>query len=210
MRRHRFPLSLCVIACLAFWGTASAHADSGDDAEARQLIQTVVSDAVQAFGDKTLAPAERMSSLAELIDRHGDIAIYSEDALGRYWKRLSPIEQAHFAKLLTQYLQGCWEGPLNNVPPSLRIDFTTSDVLADGRIAVHSLAVVPNDTLAVDWTITRAADGRPIIADVAVDGISVFQTMKSDFLSILRANGGRLDILFNAVQQKIATQQEPR
>jgi len=45
---------------------------------------------------------------------------------------------------------------------------------------------------------------------VAVDGISVFQTMKSDFLSILRANGGRLDILFNAVQQKIAAQQEPR
>jgi phospholipid transport system substrate-binding protein len=212
MRRHRLSIPARIMglaaAFLVLSSLAPLHAEPVGEPAAKRLIQKVVSDAVIAFGGKTLEPNERRAKLAELIDRYGDIPIYSQDVLGRYWKRASSTEQSDFNKLLPRYLQGCWTGSLSDMPTNLRVDFTTVETSPNGRTIVHSLATVPNDTLAIDWTVTRSADGHPILADVTVDGMSVFQTIQSDFMAALRANGGKLDVLFAAVQQKIAAQQE--
>lgn len=197
------------VAILLAWGAPAAHA--GDDLAAKRLIQAAVADAMQAYGTgQTMGPDERKARLARLLERYGDMTLYSADALGRYWGRTSPSERSAFGKVLERYLLGCWASSLNDISPRLHVDFTTTETLPDGRLLLHSLAVVPNDTLAIDWTIAPAADGHPIIADVSVDGISVFQTMKSDFLSILRTNGGRLDALSEALQKKSAVLGEAR
>jgi phospholipid transport system substrate-binding protein len=184
-------------------GTPSVRAGTTDDIVAKQLVQTVVSDALRDFGGRNLGPEERSVKLAALIEHYGDMSIYSEIVLGRYWTRASLTERTDFEKLLGQYLLGCWTSPLRDMPSRLRIDFATTEVLANGRLVIHSLAVVPTDTLALDWTIAHSADGRLVIADVAIDGASAFQTMKSDFLSILHANGGRLEALIAALRRKV-------
>ena len=205
MRLRALALAMTV---LLAWSASSAGAS--DDVAARRLVQAVVSDAVRVYGGQTLAPDEKTTKLAQLIDRYGDLSIYSADALGRHWTRASSTERSDFGKLLGRYLLGCWASALNDVPLTLHVDVTTTETLPNGRILIHSLAVVPNDTLAIDWTITPASDGHLIVADVVVDGISVFQTMNGDFQSILRANGGRLAALSEALEKKIATLGEAR
>ncbi|MDR3435128.1 ABC transporter substrate-binding protein [Telmatospirillum sp.] len=198
------------LAAILFTIIVSHPAMADDDSEAgRQLIAQVMADTLQAYGGQNLTAGERVARLRDLIDRYGDIPVYAEDALGRYWGRASANEKIAFGRLLNQYLLGCWSSQLQDVPASLHVDLAASETLPDGRLLVHSLAVVPNDTLAVDWTVASAADGRLIIADVSIDGFSVLQTVKSDFLSILRANGGRLDVLFEALQAKIAANPPP-
>jgi phospholipid transport system substrate-binding protein len=192
-----------VVAVLGVAGVACpARAD--DTEAAKRLIGEVVAEAKQSFAGQTLARPDRLARLHAMVAKYTDLTILSEDILGRYWTKASAEEKSSFVILLTDCAQESWSSYLNDMSDRLRIDFTTSEPAAGGRIVVHSLVVVPNDTVAVDWTTTQAADGRPVIADVAVEGISRIQTMKGDFLSFLRANGGRVQALLDALRQKVA------
>lgn len=203
MKRIYLAAPLIGVLCAATgWGSVPpARADDTDTA--KQLIQSATADALGSFGGQALAPAQQRAGLQALLARYGDMAFYAADLLGRYWGRASADQQTHFPDLLDRYILASWSSQLNGISPQLRIDFTTAEATPGGMI-VHSLAVIPTDSFAVDWTISRAADGHLIIADIAVDGYSILQTMKGDFLSTLRANQGRVEVLEEALEGKIA------
>lgn len=188
--------------CLALPLSAGA-ARADDDADARVLITRLVEDARGAFGGQILEPAERVARLKGLIERYGDMGVFADEVLGRYWNRASQSDRTIFLQLLPQYLSGCWSSETQGVPASLRVDLAGSERDGDALV-VHSLATVPDDTIALDWRVVRAADGHPVIADVAVDGGSVLLTIRSDFQSFLRGNSGHFDALLTALQMKLA------
>jgi phospholipid transport system substrate-binding protein len=195
----RGAAALALLFSLLFGGPAQAL----DAAGAHRAIDDVVKAALGAFAGRHLSPADQASRVADLIAHHGDGRLYAEDLLGRYWARATPEDRDAFRQVFESYLPDCWSSLIGDVPASLKIEFGADERLPDGRMMVHSLASVPGDTLAVDWTVAPAPDGRPIIADVSVEGVSVLQTMRADFQAFLRANGGRIGALGEALKGKI-------
>ena len=203
---RRAPIN-AVALVVAFLGISGSTSPArADDVEAaKRLIGEAVAEAKQTFAGRTLARPDRMARLHAMVAKFTESTILSEDILGRHWTKASAEERSSFVALLTDCAQESWSSQLVDLPDQLRIDFTTSEPTPDGRIVVHSLVVVPGDTIAVDWTIKEAADGRPVVTDVAVDGMSVIQTMKDDFLSFIRANGGKIQALLDALRKKVAS-----
>jgi ABC-type transporter MlaC component len=200
----RLCLTAVVLLALSLAPAAARSAETD-----RALVDQVMAEAVADFAGQTLDPDQRAQRLRQLIDRFGDTGLFARDMLGRYWRRLPPDRQAAFASLLGRYLEGCWSSTLTGVPASLSLDLAASENTADGRVVIHSLATIPDDTLAIDWTIARTTDGRTVVADVAVDGMSVLKTMKDDITAVLRGNGGDVDQVIAGLEAKLAGRQGP-
>lgn len=176
---------------------------AADDGAAAAFIDDMVQNALGALSGISLSRGERVQIFAGLIHRYLDIGRTSADLLGRSWARISEADQQRFGTLLVDYMVAAWADHLGDVPANQKFVVIRSEPQGD-RILVHSIAVTPdNDRIPVDWLIGKAADGRPVLADVAFAGISLIRMMRADFNSVLFANSGRIDALFAAMTRKV-------
>ncbi|HVI52382.1 MAG TPA: ABC transporter substrate-binding protein [Candidatus Sulfotelmatobacter sp.] len=181
---------------------SSARADDVKDGQV--LINQLMDSAIRDFGGKTLPFAQTDALLRDYIAKFGSVPLSSQDILGRYWSKATPEEQAEFQKLAVDYAIGSWSKQLADMPAQQSLQFTTAETTPEGRIIQHSL-VTNSDTTAVDWQVAHAEDGHLVISDVSVNGVSMVQTMKADFSTIIRANGGKVSALLDALRAKIAS-----
>jgi len=188
--------------------SAPQEARADDIGAAKEMVGALAAEATNSFAGKVLTPEDRAAKLQDMIARYGDVPTSSQDILGRYWTKASPEQQSAFTSVVVEYAIQSWAKQVSDLPPGQHIDITTAEVNAEGRTIIHSLAVNGSDMAAVDWMLTRTNDGRLVITDVSVDGVSIIQTMKGDFTAIIRANGGKLDALLDALRVKIASYQD--
>jgi len=201
VRRLLWTATVVLLAMAAIVRPAAAE----DVDSAKQLVTTIVDDGLATFRGKQLSLEERGRLLAEKIRRYADPTRTSAQMLGRFWGRADQAMQTKFSALLVDYIVDTWSGQLSDIPASQKIAISGVETNADG-VLVHTTATSDEDTpSAVDWLIARAADGRMVVTDVTVDGVSLIKTMSADFMSVLRGNGGKVDGLMDAISKKIAS-----
>jgi phospholipid transport system substrate-binding protein len=197
------PLSSFVSVALvaaSLW-VAPARADDVSDAQA--LIKDMMANAVNDFGGKTLANDQLEQIVIGYFGKYASVPLSSRDILGRYWARATDDERTEFQSLMVEYAIDSWSKQLNGLPPNQDLIFTASESTPEGRIILHSL-ITNTDTTPVDWQVAHAEDGRLVITDVSIEGASIVETMKADFTTIIRANGGKISALLEALRKKIA------
>ncbi len=174
-----------------------------DEKAADALVDKVVQDAMSSLAGKNLPPAERNKVVRRLIDTYADLQQTSADVLGRYWTRASDADRAKFKSLVIDYILAVWGQQLDDMTPDQKILVKSAEPQGD-RVVVHSQSIeAGEEPTPVDWVVGSTADGRLIIVDVTVDNVSPVRTIKDDFTSFLRTNGGQLSALFVAMQKKI-------
>ncbi|OIQ98457.1 toluene tolerance, Ttg2 [mine drainage metagenome] len=202
LSRTLSALAAVALLAAALFSAPAARADEVADAQA--LVNHLMGDAIATFGGKSLPMAERGRQLRRMITQYADVDLAAKDILGRYWAKATPAQQAEFRGLVVDYAVGSWSRQLSDLPTNQQVEFTTSETTPSGRLLLHSL-MHSNDVTPVDWSIAHAADGHLVIADVAISGVSIVHTMRADFGTIIRANGGQLPPLFQALRTKIAS-----
>lgn len=124
-----------------------------------------------------------------------DIGRYT---LGTYWKKATPAQRDDFQKAFADYLLVTYArllggydgrsfeitgtGPVDGAPDDLFVMTTITD--ADG------------DRTGAAWRV-RELDGRVLLVDVVIDGVSIGVTKKSEVASVIRTKGidGVIDTL---------------
>ena len=201
------PFSILSILFLLFVLLASplqARADSIE--ESQNQVNAVVDEVVSAFAGKSLSLPEKSDKLRELIGKYGDVRMSAEYMLGRYWSKATPEQQDAFVKLVVDYVIGSWSNQVTDLPATFHLEIVSTEALPDGRVVVHSTSFGQTSE-PVDWALARSSDGRMVFIDVTMEGISVIQTLRSDFTGIIRANNGKFDALLDALRIKIASYQ---
>lgn len=177
------------------------------DADAgKRHVTALIDEALHSFDGK-MSREEKSATLKRLIGKYGDVRTSAQDVLGRYWSRVTPEQQEKFTALLLDYAIGSWVDEFGDMPAEQRIDFVAVEPQANGRTLFRSVAVNAQQSTPVDWILAEGGDGRLAIVDVAVEGVSIIKAMGSDFTAIIRANGGKIDPLFEAMEGKIAAYQ---
>lgn len=191
--------ALAVTACLA---AAPAHADDVTDGQA--MVKELMNSAIKDFGGKKVPAEQRNALVHAYIEKYGSVPLSAQDILGRYWTRATPEEQTEFESLAVDYAIGSWGKQLDDMPVDQSITFTSSETTPEGRIVLHSL-VTNTDMTPVDWQLAHTPEGKLVLADVAINGAAMVQTMKADFTTIIRSNGGKVSALLDALKTKIAS-----
>jgi len=195
--------TLIVLAMLAV-GAGSAQA--ADVAAAQALVQSALEEGVGTFASGRTYPLEERTRLLDaLLRRHTEPSLLSAAVLGRFWGKLTPEEQSAFSERLLQFLVSSYVGMLTEAESGITFQVGAGEDLGNRvRVPAEVTRSLPGAVPSpVGWEVAFTPDGRPGIVDLTADGVSLIRAMREDFGSVLRASGGKIEPLMEALQRKI-------
>jgi phospholipid transport system substrate-binding protein len=124
--------------------------------------------------------------------------------LGSYWRKASPDEQTEFTSVLTDFLALAYGKRFANYTGhEMEIGRVRDE--GDGRSVVFSTVKLPSgDPARVDWTVQQT-DSSYKIEDVKVEGLSLADTHRQEFASVISSNGGNVGKLIEILKKKVGS-----
>jgi phospholipid transport system substrate-binding protein len=171
-------------------------------ADPAAVITNLGNRALEVLG-KSATPAQRVARFHELFREDFDVPGIARFVLGRYWKTATPEQQQEFIKLFEDYIALVYSSQLSAYSgETLKVTGSRAD--PEGAI-VASEIIRPSGAppVKVDWHMTDQ-HGTYKISDVAVDGISMAVTQRSEFASVIQRNGGQVQGLIAMLRDKTA------
>jgi phospholipid transport system substrate-binding protein len=145
---------------------------------------------------------QRAAKLKPLLERYFDMPSVARYMLGSYWPKATPDEQTEFTAVLTDFLALTY-GKRFSTYTGHEMEIGRVRDEGDGRSIVFSTVKLPNSEPArVDWTIEQAGDTYKI-ADVKVEGLSLADTHRQEFASVISRNGGSVSALIDVLKKKV-------
>lgn len=193
----------CLALVLLLWaGPAAAQSPTTD---AQDFIRGLADETTALLEDDSLSTEQRVREMGDLFNRNFAVDEIAQWVLGRYWRRASPAEQQEYVRLFKDFIVygyaqrfGDYAGETLRVRDAVPVDGTTAIVRSEIVLGGGQ------NNVSVDWRVTRGADGRFQIRDVAVEGVSMAQTQRSDFSAAVQRQGGSVAGLNETLRSKIA------
>jgi phospholipid transport system substrate-binding protein len=125
---------------------------------------------------------------------------------GRYWREMIPNQKRTYQKLFSEWVLKTYSIRLGGFSDEkLRVIRTTNtgkrDVIVQTRIEKAS-----GDGFNTNWRV-RSVNGRHVIIDVYIEGISMAVTQRSEFDSVFRRRG--VDGLINLLRDRLSKLSAP-
>lgn len=198
----RGAISLAVLLFLSAHlpGIAQAAGDEFADG-AHQFIQTLADRAVRSLAGEKISAAEQQKRFRRMLNKNFDIRLLGKWALGRYWRRATKQERAEYLTEFEEFLVATYAKRFRQ--------FTSEKIaVASATSRNNKLAIVHSKLLRdshkpvrIDWRVAYPR-GKYKIVDIIVEGISMVQTQRSEFGSVIRQNGGKVSGLIAALRSK--------
>jgi len=164
------------------------------------VINNLGNRALEVLG-KNVTPAQRVARFHELFRDDFDVPGIARFVLGRYWKTATAEQQEEFVRLFEDYIALVYSSQLAAYSgETLKVTGSRAD--PEGAI-VASEIIRPSGAppVKVEWRLTDQ-HGIYKIRDVAVDGISMAVTQRSEFASVIQRNGGQVQGLIAMLREK--------
>ncbi len=176
-------------------GTAGEFTDG-----ANKFVRALADEAVTSLTGQSISDQEREQNLRKILRNYFDVKSIARLALGRYWKRASKSEKDQYMKLFEDLIVVTYSSRFK--------DYSNEKLLIENTIANDKYVLVKSlvdrgaqQPIRVDWRITFP-DGRYKIIDIVVEGVSMVQTQRSEFSSVIRRSGGKVEGLLTALRDK--------
>lgn len=193
--------ALCVVLVVAL-GPARAGAEN----DPAQFLSGLSQRAVAQLTEPGLDAAEKERRFRRLIGEGFDIPAIGRFVLGRYWRRAAPETQAAFLRTFEDMIV------FRFLP--LFDDYSGERVVVGGAVpfgaddeffAVSSVVTrSEGEPIAVDWRIRRTDQGFRIV-DIVAEGVSIAVTLRSEYGSALKNNGGDVAKLVEELRVKLSS-----
>jgi phospholipid transport system substrate-binding protein len=196
MVRRCFLTAVLVLIAGAFAPAIPAAAA----ADPAALISNLGSRALQVLG-KDASQSQRAARFRELLREDFDVPGIARFVLGRYWNAATEEQRAEYVKLFEEYIALAYSTRLAEYTGET---FKVIGSRPDGDGAVVSSQIIRpagGAPVKVDWRLT-GRNGVYKINDVAVDGISMAVTQRSEFASVIQHNGGQVQGLITMLRER--------
>lgn len=207
------PAAGLVLAGLAAFALPAA-AQQGTPAQvAAQPAAKSAADFVQGLGDKAIATlaqnkdqAQTKQVFRDLLNQNFDLTTIGRFVVGRYWNTASPQQQQQYMQLFERMIIDVYAERFSQYAGET-FKVTGGQPTGERDTLVTSQVVRPSGPpVNVSWRV-RNRDGAFKIVDVLVENVSMSQTQRSEFASVIENNGGRFDALLDALRQRTQTAQ---
>lgn len=203
MLRRPYLLFVCLVGSLWLAAPGAASAANDDDGRAGKFIESLADKAIAALTEKDVSREEREVRFRELLDEHFAVDTIGRWVLGRYWNDATEAERKEYLALfedliVVTYLDRFDTYSGEKLTVAKTVPATGGDLLVSSQIARPT----GGEPLDVGWRV-READGRFKIVDVIVAGISMGQTQRSEFASVIRRSGGNVEGLLGKLREDL-------
>ncbi|MDH3335531.1 MAG: ABC transporter substrate-binding protein [Rhodospirillaceae bacterium] len=206
LRRSFF--SIFLVATL-FASTVPFGASANNDvSEAKQFIESLADDAIGALTDKDVTREKRVDRFRDLLNHNFDVQLIGKWVMGRHWRAASETEKAEYMSLFEDLIVITYVDRFDQYSgEALKVVNTVMDPGKDSMVYSELVRPNSNDVIRVDWRVRRNGD-RYRIVDVYVEGISMGQTQRSEFASVIKQKGGTVEGLLGVLRTKVSSLQQ--
>jgi len=188
---------LLAVLAIAFGASAAVAADTK---AANAFVDKVASDTLVIVKSADPLPSKQ-AKLESLFKTNADIPFVAQFVLGRHWRAASPAQQKAYVSAYEPFLMKHYVGRLLKYSgQSYKVANSRQD--ADGGVVVTMELVDPGKpSVFVDYRLRQEKAGYKV-TDIIVEGVSLLNTQRSEFNSVVNSKG--LDYLISALQKKAA------
>jgi len=202
MLTRRLFLVCAALLAMSSWAVRPATAQSTDPG-ATAFIQNLGNEAVSTFSNKSLSRDQALQRFRNLLYQGFDVPYIGRFVLGRHWNQATPQQQNEYQKLFEQLIVKTYADRFVEYSGET-FKITGSQPAGEADSMVSTQIVRPNGPpVNVEWRVRKRDGGQYKIIDVAVEGVSMGVTQRSEFNSVVQQNGGRIDGLLQALRQKV-------
>ena len=208
---RRFRAAVFVVSVL-FAGLSSPSVWAADDAErAEAFIVKLADQAITQLTDSSLDLAEQERRFKEIVHEYIAFKSIARWVLGgRHWRSASEDQREKYLTLFEELMVATYAHRFQNYAGE-KLIVTGTRVIDAGQTLVQTTLMRPNadKPLRVDWRV-RETEGAHRVIDIMVEGLSMAQSQRSEFSSLLRSNGGDIDGLMNELEMRLTNARAER
>lgn len=171
-----------------------------DDKSVQDFVNTLSNTTLQQLSGEQ-SDAERVAKLRPILDKYFDMPAISKYVLGGYWRKASPEQQKEFIAAFTDYVSVSY-GKRFGQYSGQKMDIKRVHDDGDGHATAFTIVqVTGEDPARVDWIIDTV-DNSFHVLDLRVEGLSLSDTHRQEFASVIQNNGGDVQKLIDILHQK--------
>jgi phospholipid transport system substrate-binding protein len=197
--RRRF-ITLAAAAAVFAGGLAAARADDA----AAAFVQSLGNQAIETLTGPDVTPAIRAERFRALLGQNFDVPAIAKTVLGRYWKVATDAEREEYLKLFEDFLVANYAKRFAEYTGQ---SFEVRGVRQDGGdlLTVQTIIQTSNggEPARLDWLLRGGSAYK--ILDLKIEGISMSETHRAEFASVIQSSGGKVAGLLEALRNKVNT-----
>lgn len=154
--------------------------------------------------DASLTLEQRRRSLGELLISRFALEKMSRFLLAEQWQSIPSGKKDEFRRLLGQYIIATF-GQHFESAPYIKLDVVAARQTDEASLRVRTRLDLgePDAPLAISWRMSRSGQIWEIF-DVVVQGVSMVAVLRSEFASVIKSDGGRVEGLIAKLREKAA------
>ncbi len=179
-------------------------AKSGQDSVAegaKNFIASMGDRGINFLGNQSMSAEAKKAEFRKLLNESFDMNTIARFSLGTYWKAATPAQQQEYLKLFNNLIVKVYSKRFSDYKGQ-KFEVKSARKETDKDSVVTSF-IVPTDgpQVQVDWRV-RNKGGSYRVVDIVVEGVSMSQTQRADFASVINRGGGNVDVLLNHLRQQ--------
>ena len=183
-------------------GGRPGRADQAADVSA--FLVSLTDRAITELTDASVPVDERKNRFRTLFKDNFDIPAIGRFVLGRYWNAADEPARKEFLVVFEDVMVERFAPQFTGYAGTSFEIGSIREVNEDNQIMVSSTVAPRNaEVVSVDWRV-RNDGGRFRVLDVTGQGVSMALTLRSEYASVLKNSGGRIDALITMLRQRTA------
>lgn len=173
-------------------------------AGAGNFLTELTDRAVAQLTEPGLAEAERKLRFRNLLKEAFDLPVIGRFVLGRYWRRADEAQRNDFLDafedmMLHRFLPLFSEFSSDkfNVGASRPYKSNPDFVSVESKLRREN-----GEPIRVNWRVRKHGDSYKIV-DIVAEGVSIAVTLRSEYVSVLKRNGGDVDALTQVLRELV-------
>ncbi len=183
---------------------ASPDGSRADDAgAAAAFLASLTNQAIEKLTDASLPVMERERSFRDLFRANFDIPAIGRFVLGRYWRKARPEVRKDFLSAFEEIMAQAFTSRFAGYADTKFEVVSVQALTRAGQFKVHSrIAPAKDEVYLVGWLVEHK-NGRFRVLDVVAEGVSMAITLRSEYASVIKRSGGRVEGLVARLHENI-------
>ena len=206
IRRSLF--SIFLVSILFSSAVPMAASADHDGQTAQQFIEGLADEAIGALTDKDAARESKIDRFRSLLAHNFNVPLIGKWVMGRHWRAASDMEKDEYMSLFEDLIVITYVDRFDQYSgEKINVVNTIMDPGKDAMVYSELVRPQGGDVIRIDWRVRQNGDNYKIV-DVYVAGISMGQTQRSEFASVIKQKGGTVEGLLQVLRTKVSTLQQ--
>lgn len=199
--RGRLPVARYLLAMVLLVAGAFGARAAAVDAP-KQVIEQTMNEVVTVLQNRSMPKPQRREKIESIAYSHFDFERMSRLVLAKNWSALKPDQQSQFADEFKKHLSVTYGRRLDSYTDE-KISVESGRAEGNGDVTVKTKVVggAAGNGVSIDYRL-REKDGKWLVIDVIIEGVSLIQNFRTQVQEIISAKG--VDSLIQILREKNA------